>query len=585
MYTTKWPLALYTYLQKAPMHEYLNKQQNIALHCITGPLNHRGLLFFYKMGSGKTRMAIAANENLPGSNAVLLNKSLTSNFIKEIEKYHEELDTRHIEHLSLDDYNFISLNASNVLKQINFSLEGKTLIIDEAHHLFNGITNMSPTYVGIYKKIMATKNIKLIFLTGTPLVKSPFELVPMVNMLTGAVTLPEDEELFETYFIEYNRLKNKDKLANRLFGVISHYDLEETEKAELYPELLPDIIENVQMSEYQYSKYIDIRDKEIHQTKYMKRTRKIGFGKKISGTTFRTESRQACNGFFPEGWMDDLLKYAPKFHFILKSLKANPHVKHAIYSDFIARGLEPMSQLLTREGITYRMIDGSTPFDERQNYIDEYNKIDNLHGEKIQVFLISKTGIEGLNFTAGRILHILEPYWHEARHKQLRARFVRLGSHLDLPEDERNVQVIFYLAGIIPDYNISGNLEIEDKTTDEYLYEEAIRRQYVIDEILEFLKEVSVDCMFHHRKNCMMCAPTGEPLYSSNIGIDLQMVNPCRPFQEKKVIAHEFLHEGKKYLYTGDIVIYDNELERYVPMAADHPLYPLLLKKAMKLFS
>ena len=53
--------------------------------------------------------------------------------------------------------------------------------------------------------IMKTKNIKIIFLTGTPIVNSPFEIVPCFNMLMGQINgksfFPEIEEDFNNWFI------------------------------------------------------------------------------------------------------------------------------------------------------------------------------------------------------------------------------------------------------------------------------------------------------------------------------------------------------------------------------------------------
>lgn len=67
----------------------------------------------------------------------------------------------------------------------NRTLENSLLIVDEAHNLFNSISNGSKNAIGLYDLIMKTKDIKLIFLTGTPAVNDPFELVSCFNMLKG----------------------------------------------------------------------------------------------------------------------------------------------------------------------------------------------------------------------------------------------------------------------------------------------------------------------------------------------------------------------------------------------------------------
>jgi hypothetical protein len=78
----------------------------------------------------------------------------------------------------------------------------------------------------------------------------------------------------------------------------------------------------------------------------------------------------------------------------------------------------------------------------------------------------------------------MEPYWNYSRIKQVIARAVRNNSHTDLPEEERVVQPIIYIS------KVEG---IE--TVDNHLYSVSMRKEHIIDQILDLLKGVSINCI------------------------------------------------------------------------------------------
>ena len=50
--------------------------------------------------------------------------------------------------------------------------------------------NQSKIGIAIYKKLRDAKNIKLVLLTGTPIVNKPFEVAIIANMLKGKMFVP-----------------------------------------------------------------------------------------------------------------------------------------------------------------------------------------------------------------------------------------------------------------------------------------------------------------------------------------------------------------------------------------------------------
>lgn len=261
--------------------------------------NARGLLVYHTMGMGKTFLAVAAAMALWDVRApvILAPKSLQKNFRETIERFvaliHRderlapaELAARQA--AAVRRFRFVSLDAYNMATQIAKAtsgvegagtLTGRFLIIDEAHNFFRAIINSSSEKTNarrLYEMIMEADNLRLLFLTGTPVSKDPFELVPCFNMLAGYDLLPTQYEVFYKHYVDRaaRRLANRDKLANRLVGLVSHvtHNLP-TGPADRggpraarekggFPEELPTIVERVEMSPEQYRQYLLAREKE-----------------------------------------------------------------------------------------------------------------------------------------------------------------------------------------------------------------------------------------------------------------------------------------------------------------------------------
>ena len=94
-----------------------------------------------------------------------------------------------------DTYSFITYNSSNVVKQIEAigSLDNKVIIVDEVHNLatlmVNGLRGAGKQGYEIYKFLFEAINSKIIFLTGTPLVNTPFEIAILFNILRGPIEI------------------------------------------------------------------------------------------------------------------------------------------------------------------------------------------------------------------------------------------------------------------------------------------------------------------------------------------------------------------------------------------------------------
>lgn len=436
--------------------------------------NTRGLLIFHSPGTGKSILAASLSEYYRKHDpnrkiVVLLSKSLQGNFEKNIKKYMQnnkdsngyEKSKEFIKDQLENKYKFVSLNASNMFQQISkigkksteveyekhlekFNeqvtsstfLENSLLIIDEVHNLSSGIKNGSKNAVKLYNIIMKTRNIKLLFLTGTPIVNSPFELVPLFNMLKGYIfhnkikytLFPENNADFYNFFISSSeiksdseidlKIKNKEMFQNRIIGLVSYYgDFYFQSKKDNFPTEFPIIIEKISMSMQQFQRYNDTRDIENKEkTSFSNSSASESFGFKdnsTSSSSYRIRSRQVSNYCIPDyalefnqaktsvtkfirkitgDDLENLDTFSPKFKKIIENIKCRPDQLSVVFSEFVnGEGIDLFALVLEQlEGYVYwRISDNNQDNDE---LIDEFglkmNSIKILQPKKIKTYAV-----------------------------------------------------------------------------------------------------------------------------------------------------------------------------------------------------
>ena len=169
--------------------------------------------------------------------------------------------------------------------------------------------------------------------------------------------------------------------------------------------------------------------------------------------------------------------------------------------------------------------------------LQQQEKSNNFMGDAIKILMITASGAEGINLKNTRYVHLVEPYWHNVRIEQVIGRARRICSHQDLPEDLRTVQVFMYLATLpkaqtkeeeqkhiqlrlrdvskltsqlakeLDESSKLGryvrNLEVvpEVITTDQMLFESAMVKEQVNDQILHAVKESAMDCQLYSSQN------------------------------------------------------------------------------------
>ena len=141
--------------------------------------------------------------------------------------------------------------------------------------------------------------------------------------------------------------------------------------------------------------------------------------------------------------------------------------------------------------------------DKIRSEVEEISKT-NRNGQLLEILMTTKQGAEGLNTRNVRQLHIVEPYWNPVRLDQVVGRAVRIGSHLELPPKDRNVDIYIYLSkATTPQLkkNITMTNDFKGKTSDEVLYDIAERKREIMDILLGIMKDSAIDCSLNIKDN------------------------------------------------------------------------------------
>ena len=372
---TSFPKELYETIKSMEIDktDILRYHQRIIVDYLI-KYNVRGVLAYHKMGSGKTIVAVSSCVELLKADynvMFLASKSLHNNFKDDIRKYHSLANDFSQMYPDVEEFisniNFISLNASNMITQVKnkssdsliqtenkvYNLEGSFIVIDEAHNFFNSISNESKNALELYDMILRTKNVKLLFLTGSPIVNHPFEVALCYNMLAGRI---QNKTLFGNHygtFVEYYTkeladgttiINHSDKFSDRIFGLTSYFGADSEEQRALFPKEYMMVKHLIHMSIEQYGIYVSTREQELKEASRSsgsKPSTKFGKPQGMS-SSYRVNSRQISNVLYPNNAID-IRKTGSSMHitrFPDKLTKENLTTELAIWSPKILQVLK-----------------------------------------------------------------------------------------------------------------------------------------------------------------------------------------------------------------------------------------------------
>ena len=613
---TSYPKYVEQILIKSNCEQYADGKGKMLINqCLVNEYlirtNSRGILVFHGFGTGKTRLSIISAKNLGYKNTIIMApKSVHHQFERVMNKIKLKAS-------------LISLKSSNILDKIS-SLDNTLLIVDEAHNFFNSITNGSKNAIELYDLIMKSRNLKIIFMTGSPIINDGFELVCCFNMLSGFRLFNENKEMFDSVFTD-NRgyLKNVNIFKNRIAGLVSYYgEWVKDAKQSSLPEIINEVIK-IPMSMKQFQIYSNYRDREIEEDKrFRKKQENNRFNSKSGSGTYRVKTRKASNmaPFNPSDAELQGPNVAPKFHKML-DLITNKHKNQIgiVYSDFVNEcGLQDIARFLTLNGWMewdynedkknkiplFGIVDGKTSDRDRNELSRIFSSPENIKGDLIKLLLIGPAAAEGFSLKNGRFAILMGPFFHPTRTDQAKYRVIRHGSHDLLPKKDRNV-TIYTLIAISPYDDIKESLK-EHESTDLFLYRLSNKKRIRNLTYYKAMVEVSIDCNIYKKLlmktdkkkakviNCFQCSPTDKKLFNINVKDDLKNPNPCTHDQEVKKLKNLEV-DGKIYGYEKIIkktdgiettlfnfYRFNENIDSYTKISRGDNIFPILYEHVSK---
>lgn len=444
--------------------------------------NQRGILLYHSVGTGKTITSIVtANEIIKG---LKINKVLVMTPASLKQNYSDEL--ARFKQLDKKKYKIVSFNTPQVIKQIK-TVDDTVVVVDECHNLFSMVANNSKIGEYLYQLFLTSKNTKFIFLSGTPIINTPYELALLFNVLKPGLFFNKlyfTKDEFENVYLLHPHFQKE--FAYKIKGLVSYYipigaskDYANVRVKDINLKISP-------LQEKMYNYYKKLENKQLVDINRQQEMYKI-YTRQVCDFAILNSSK-STKELLKEYKLNDL---SPKYSKLLQLIQESPGPV-LIYSNFKEVGINVIADLLKQNKVSYLEWTGDQSENERKTALETFNAKKNCKGAFVKCFLITSAGAEGISLKNVRQVHIIEPHWNENRNTQVIGRAVRFNSHADLPPFQRNVNVYKYYV-----------LSTKFKTSDLILKETADKKQKLIDRFMKLVIISSFDCRYTQTK-CLM---------------------------------------------------------------------------------
>jgi len=425
------------YIKNGTMRDYQIRGLNWMISLYENGIN--GILAD-EMGLGKTLQTISLigymknHRNQPGPHIVIVPKSTLANWMSEFSKWCPSLRAVCLigtqeqraafirETLLPGDWDVLvtsyemCIREKGVLKKFAW----RFLAIDEAHRIKNENSLLSQI-------VREFKSANRLLLTGTPLQNNLHELWALLNFLLPDVF--NSSEDFDAWFNAENLDSNDESLVKRLHEVLRPFLLRRI-KSEVEKSLLPKKITKIYvgLSAMQRQWYTKLLMKDIDTVNGAGKTDRMRL------LNILMQLRKCCNhpylfdGAEPgppyttdQHLVDNCGKMVVLDKLLHKLKEAGSRV--LIFSQ-MTRVLDILEDYCMWRGMQYCRLDGQTPHEERNMYINEFN----APGSDKFVFLLStRAGGLGINLATADIVIMYDNDWNPQVDLQAQDRAHRIG--------------------------------------------------------------------------------------------------------------------------------------------------------------
>lgn len=432
--------ALNTYTNKEGIKEHLTPQKHqeqfISQFIYS---NLRGAIMFHGVGSGKTLTAVISSyyylKVYPKNKVIVVSPSaLLFNFVAGMRQYGLDINDNRYSFYTYDKYVRNPKIATNAL-----------LIVDEAHNFRTEIITRemkdpeNPDVVLEEEAVSNKKGFKLmkwgtskchkiLLLTGTAFVNILYDIENLLAMIDNRK--PVDLSC-------YNDILSKVATSKDYFDYKISYYVKDTND-DFFPKR-NEILMPIYMTEQQEKKYNQLKSEGNPNNK------------SDNPNSFYSAEKYASNMIDKEN--------NPKLKVIVDTILKNKDQKFIVYSGLYDTGVMNIVDALKQQKIQFKMITGkqsTAQKDEAKHYFNYYNfKNKNFFNVKeldpyfhkyindeIRVLLITKAGAEGVDTINCENIILMDGQWNDALSEQIIARAIRYKSHIALPKNRQQVNVI-----------------------------------------------------------------------------------------------------------------------------------------------
>jgi len=425
-----------TYIMNGKMRDYQIRGLNWMISLYENGIN--GILAD-EMGLGKTIQTISLmgymkhHRNQPGPHIVIVPKSTLSNWMTEFQRWCPSLRAVCLigtqeqraafirETLLPGDWDVLvtsyemCIREKGVLKKFAW----RFLAIDEAHRIKNENSLLSNI-------VREFKSSNRLLLTGTPLQNNLHELWALLNFLLPDVF--NSSEDFDAWFNNDN-LGSQDDLVKRLHEVLRPFLLRRI-KRDVEKSLLPKKITKIYvgLSAMQRQWYTKLLMKDIETVNGAGKTDRVRL------LNILMQLRKCCNHPYLFDGAEPGPPYTTDKHLVdncgkmvvldklLTKLKANGH-RVLIFSQ-MTRVLDILEDYAMWRGFQYCRLDGQTPHEDRNIYINEFNA---PGSDKFMFLLSTRAGGLGINLATADIVIMYDNDWNPQVDLQAQDRAHRIG--------------------------------------------------------------------------------------------------------------------------------------------------------------
>ena len=457
--------------------------------------NHLNGILADEMGLGKTVQVISLlawlmeYKNNMGPHLIIVPNAVVPNWRNELKRWfpsatacvyignkeqrnavfasHVSHDATYRSNIVITTYEFTLRDRSKLAK-----VAWKYVIMDEAHRIKDRTSKLADAVDRLNSE-------RRLLLTGTPLQNDLQEVWSLLNYLLPNVFDDQSKKAFREWFDEHlsNQVDvTEEKLAKRAVVIQRlHQALE--------PFMLRRQVEDVEQSlppKIPHTILCALSSLESVAYRWLSQTSTI---RDIRGGSFAInnkamELKKLCNHLimsYPEAVLDhtmkELIRSSGKMfmldRILMKMFKSGHRV---LLFSTMTKALDILQRYVIWRGWAFLRIDGTTPIEEREMAIQEFNNTDDANGRKVPfIFLLSiRAAGRGLNLQSADTVILYDPDPNPKNEEQAIARSHRIGQ-------EREVRV-FHLECVV-DAEVPSVQSEEDENLLDYGDEDAVAQK------------------------------------------------------------------------------------------------------------